>query len=137
MGEFPVERIYQSGKMFQNGGPYTDLLYVSSKDARTDPRLRASGRVIGYALGNEQFPANPQTLFYNWVYIRALHSHRDLADNVTGYDAFTDIVFNPQKSINCQAAAAAIYVSLRKQNLLDMALKDRDAFARIVYPHAF
>ena len=137
MGEFAVEKIYQAGKVFADGGPYTDLLSASSKEARTDSRLKSSGRLIGYALGEERFPVNPPTLFYNWVYIRALHSHRDLVDNVMGYDAFTDIVFNPQKSINCQATVAAIYVSLCKQNLLDMAMKDRDAFARIVYPHAF
>ena len=29
--------------------------------------------------------------------------------------AFTDIVFNPEKSINCQAEACAYYVALRKK----------------------
>ena len=51
------------------------------------------------------------------------------------YYAFTDIVFNPQKSLNCQAVAAAIYVSLRKQNLLQQALRDKNLFLKIVYPH--
>lgn len=50
------------------------------------------------------------------------------------YDAFTDIAFNPQKSINCQAEAAAIYVSLKKQGLLEEALKDKENFRKIVYP---
>ncbi len=50
-----------------------------------------------------------------------------------GYDAFTDIEFNPQKSINCQAEAAAVYVSLRKQGLLEEALKNKDSFKEIVY----
>lgn len=92
MGEFSVEKIYQAGKVFQNGGPYTDLLCVSSRDARTDPRLRDSGRLIGYTLGDEQFPANPSTMFYNWNIhprtsftsgfgrqghgVRCLHGHR-------------------------------------------------------------
>lgn len=44
------------------------------------------------------------------------------------YEAFTDIAFNPQRSINCQAEVAAIYVSLQKQKLLDAALKSKEAF---------
>ena len=49
------------------------------------------------------------------------------------YDAFTDIEFNPKKSINCQAQAAAVYVSLEKQGLLLEALKSKEAFLNIVY----
>ena len=74
--------------------------------------------------------------FYNWLYINALNLNNDLADQVIEYDAFTDIVFNPQKSINCQAEAAAIYVSLRKQGLLTEALKDKDSFRRILYSNS-
>ena len=54
--------------------------------------------------------------------------------NVLCYDAFTDIEFNPQKSINCQAEAVAIYVSLHRQGLLNEALKGKDEFLEIVYP---
>ena len=36
--------------------------------------------------------------------------------------------------INCQAEAAAIYVSLQKQGLLKEALKSKDTFLDIVYP---
>ena len=50
------------------------------------------------------------------------------------YDAFTDIAFNPQKSINCQAEAAAVYVSLKRQGLLEAALNNRADFLKIVYP---
>jgi len=34
------------------------------------------------------------------------------------YEAFTDIEFNPEKSINCQAYSIAMFVSLSKRNLL-------------------
>ena len=44
------------------------------------------------------------------------------------------IEFNPQKSINCQAEAVAIYVSLHRQGLLKDALKGKDEFLEIVYP---
>lgn len=45
----------------------------------------------------------------------------------------TDIAFNPEKSINCQARAAAVYVSLREQGLLKKALENKETFLDIVY----
>ena len=62
-----------------------------------------------------------------------MYLNKSLAEQITGYDAFTDIEFNPKRSINCQAEAAAIYVSLEKQGLLLEALKDKDSFKEIVY----
>ena len=49
------------------------------------------------------------------------------------YTAFTDIAFNPEKAKNCQACAAAVYVSLKKSGMLAEALEDQKAFLQIVY----
>ncbi len=119
--------------MFERGGSYTDLLDVSAKEAKTDPRLKNSGQVIGFQLEGQEFPSVPRTLFYNWLYVNALNNSPELAEQIMEYDAFTDIVFNPEKSVNCQAEAAAYFVSLKKLNLLDEALKDVDSFLRIAY----
>lgn len=132
---FSVESAYQSGKIFEHGGPYIDLLDKPSINAKKDERLKKHGQIIGFSFYNETFSINPPTYFYNWLYINALNDNNDLKEHLMHYDAFTDIVFNPQKSLNCQAAAAAIYVSLRKQNLLQQALKDKKLFLKIVYPH--
>ena len=43
------------------------------------------------------------------------------------YEWFTDIEFNPQKSINCQARAVAIYVALQKTALFN-SLKSKDSW---------
>lgn len=131
--EFSVESAFQSGKVFENGGPYEDLLYVSSRMAKKDERLKNSGKVIGFRFGGKDFATEPKTYFYNWLYINALNQNEAIAVQLMEYDVFTDIEFNPQKSINCQAEAAAIYVSLRRQGLLDAALKDKDSFKKIVY----
>ncbi|WP_425604621.1 DarT1-associated NADAR antitoxin family protein [Stenotrophomonas sepilia] len=49
------------------------------------------------------------------------------------YQAFTDIAFNPEKSVNCQAYSAALYASLRGRGLLTVdVLKDKFAFLSIV-----
>ena len=130
---FSVESAFQASKVFEHGGPYIDLLDVPSGVAKKDPRLRNSGGIIGFSIYNRKFNSEPKTYFYNWLYINTLSLHPELADQVVNYNAFTDIAFNPQKSINCQAEAAAIYVSLYKQGLLQEALRNKDAFLEVVY----
>ncbi len=107
---------------------------MPSRVAKKDERLKSSGRVIGFSIDGKDFNTEPKTYFYNWLYINTLHLNKELAVKIMEYDAFTDIAFNPQKSINCQAEAAAIYVSLKKQGLLEEALKDKENFRKIVYP---
>lgn len=62
------------------------------------------------------------------VYINALQQHPELARQLVEYDGFTDIEFNPAHSINCQAASAALYVSLQKRNELDATLASAESF---------
>lgn len=107
-----VEVAFQSAKVFERGGPYLDLLAGTARDAKTDPRLRDSGRLIGFRFGGEDWPLDPCTAFYDWLYLTALAEHPDLAGQLSQYEAFTDIEFNPEKSLNCQARSAALYVSL-------------------------
>ncbi len=128
-----VESAFQASKTFENGGPYLDLLEVSPKAAKKEERLKNSGKLLSFSFDGQIFPIEPKTYFYHWLYIHALHTYPKLTEALIHYDAFTDIVFNPQKSINCQAEAAAIYVSLQKQGLLQDALKDRETFLKIVY----
>lgn len=128
-----VESIFQASKIFETGGPYTDLLNVSPREAKKDERLKNSGKLISFSFDGTLFPTEPKTYFYNWLYIHALSSYPELSKSLLEYDAFTDIVFNPQKSINCQAEAAAIYVSLQKQGLLQEALRYNESFLKIVY----
>ncbi len=132
--EFYVESAFQDIKVFEKGGPYKDLLDVSSKDAKRDERLKNTGRIIAFQIGGKEFETEPKTYFYNWLYINTLHLYDGLTEQLIEYDAFTDIAFNPQESINCEAEAAAIYVSLVKQGLLEDALKDKNRFKEIVYP---
>lgn len=131
--EYAVEVLFQSSKVFEKGGPYHDILHMSPRDAKRDERLRNSGDVIGFKLGKRNFPTEPKTYFYNWLYINALHKNKDLAREVLNYNAFTDINFNPKKSINCQAEAVAVYVSLSRRNTLLKALKSQEDFLEEVY----
>ena len=130
---FSVECAFQSSKVFEKGGPYTDLLNVSSYEAKRDKRLRESGRIIGFEYFGIDFPLEPKDYFYNWLYINALSKAEKLASGIQEFDSFTDIEYNPKKSLNCQAKAAAIYIGLCKQKVLDKALLSRSAFLNTVY----
>lgn len=116
-----VECIYQGSKVFENGGPYTDLYYKTPKEAKTDPRLKNSGTLIGYKFNGENYPLTDNFTFYDYIYIKALTENPLLAEKLLEYSAYTDIVFNPNKGINCQAKSAAIYKSLYFNHLLNYA----------------
>ncbi len=68
------------------------------------------------------------------MYINALYKNRrDIVDELLAYSTFSDIEFNPKKSINCQARTCAILVSLVRLDLIDEALRSKDRFIEIVY----
>lgn len=115
----PVECIFQAGKVFENGGPYTDLLEKMPKEAKKDERLRSSGRITGFVFEGVLYPNEPQTAFYDWIYLNACLENPETAARMMQYDAFTDIAFNPEKSLNCQAKACAKYVSLARSGKLE------------------
>ena len=129
----PVEVAFQAGKRFEHGGSYADLLDVPPGKAKNDGRLKNSGDIIGFTCDGVGFAAEPKTFFYNWLYITALQEHRGLLEGLLEYDAFTDIAFNPQKSLNCQAEAAAICVSLHRRGQLQAALASPQSFLDAVY----
>lgn len=108
----PVENVFQGGKEFALDGPFYDLYEVTPREAKKDERLRQSGSLKAFCFEGERFPLLPKTAFYDWIYINAILENDKLIDELSQYDAFTDVEFNPQKSLNCQARAAAIFVSL-------------------------
>ena len=131
---FSVESAFQGSKVFEDGGPYVDLLNKSSREAKKDDRIRTSGKLTGFKFFDMTFPLEPKTYFYDWLYLNALNLNADLADELINYDAFTDIEFNPKKSINCQAQAAAIFVGLNRAGLIRDALANEKDFLEIIYP---
>lgn len=130
--EFSVETAFQASKVFEHGGPYLDLYEKSSRDAKKDPRIKDSGKLLYFQFFNRKWELQPKTLFYDWLYINALGMNKDLCEKLIEYDAFTDIEFNPEKSINCQANSAALYISLYKTDLLRAALSSVEKFKEIV-----
>lgn len=123
-----VETAYQSSKYFENGGPYLDLLNVSSLDAKKDSRLKKSGRLIGFAYDGINWPLKLAPNFYDFLYISGLLQYKNRQE-LLSYEAFTDIAFGQVshdykagKSYNCQARSAAIFVSLLRRHPEDRIL---------------
>jgi hypothetical protein len=129
---FTVETAYQSSKVFSNGGPYIDLLDSTSRLAKTDPRLKNSGNLKEFKFFGEIWPLEPKTAFYDWLYINALHKNQWAVEQLSSFDSFTDIEFNPKKSINCQAYSVALYKSLANRGLILDAIKSREAYMNII-----
>lgn len=133
IGDVPLECVFQAGKVFERGGPYLDLLEVSPREAKRDDRLRTSGPLVRFERDGRSFPLEPKTLFYDWLYLSAVGRSSSLLGQIASYVGFTDIEFNPKKSINCQAASAARCVALIRTGRLDRALADPDSFATEVW----
>jgi hypothetical protein len=139
LGQMPLEMAFQGSKVFEGGGPFSDLYYVKdSRDAKRDPRLRESGPLKGFKFGNFCFPLQPKTAFYDWLYVTALYEHRDwLRRHILHYAGFTDIEFNPERSINCQARSCALLVTLLKNDWIDDAVSSPGAFIRLLSSHDY
>ncbi|KAB2931094.1 MAG: hypothetical protein F9K25_08480 [Candidatus Contendobacter sp.] len=127
----PVEVLFQGSKVFSDGGPYTDIYQKTSREAKADERLKTSGQLIMFQYEGFDWSLNPKTVFYDWLYLSALKQNISLAKQLLEYDGFSDIEFNPEKSINCQASSAALYKALVERKLLEFAFSSPENFIRI------
>lgn len=127
-----VECAYQGSKVFENGGPYVDLYWKDSREAKRDLRTRESGKLIKFQFEGADYPITPATVFYDWLYFKALYPHREWLRQREEWAGFTDIEFNPERSINCQARSFAAFISLQRRNLLDEAISSFYSFRSFI-----
>lgn len=131
-GEIPLECAFQGSKVFERGGPFTDLYDKEPRDAKRDPRLRDSGLLTAFKFNGFSFPLEPKTIFYDWLYITSIYPHREWCKKLNHYAAFSDIEFNPYRSVNCQARSCALFLSLMKRDRLDEAVTSPRDFIRVI-----
>ncbi|RMH38222.1 MAG: hypothetical protein D6689_19845 [Deltaproteobacteria bacterium] len=113
--------------------PGAALYTVDPGQAKRDERLRQSGKLVGFEYFDQRFPLQPTTFFYDWLYATAVSADRSLLAQLCRYEAFTDIEFNPKKSLNCQARSAALCVALARQRALPAALNSPEEFRKQVW----
>ncbi len=125
-----VESIFQASKVFEASGPFPELYSHDSREVRTYVRENAKGKLIAFEANGTRWGLNPTRAFYDWIYIKTLVKNPTLAEAVEEYNCFTDIEFNPKKSLNCQAYAVALYLSLKKVGVLEEALSSKESFLK-------
>lgn len=133
-----LEAAFQASKVFRDGDHSTQLweLY-NNRDARDVKRIMRPWQSIPlshFRFGTEDWPLEPKSAFYDWLYVRALCEHErstEIQREITRYDGFTDIEFNPRKSFNCQARSCALFVALARRSALEET-QTRDAFLKLL-----
>ena len=128
---FTVESAYQGSKVFEKGGPFTDIYNLPSRDAKQDDRLKGHGDLKYFDFFGTRWELQPVTAFYDWLYIQALLQNPQLSKYLLDYRAFSDIAFNPSKSFSCQARSAAIYVTLEQMNEIERVQQTPSEFKEI------
>lgn len=132
LGKLSVEGVFQGSKVFQAGGPYTDLYRADSVAAKRDPRLRESGLLPEFNLNGDIWPLEPKTAFYDWLYVQALLQNNDLSSKLENYASFTDIEFNPKKSYSSQARSCALFVALVRTHRLESSTHNERSFIQAI-----
>jgi len=130
--QMTVESAYQGSKVFERGGPFEELYWLESREAKRDERLRHSGKLVGFRFGGKEYPTSPATVFYDWLYFKALYPHRNWIQRREEWMGFTDIEFNPERSLNCQARSFAAFISLQRREKLDEAVVSFEKFREVI-----
>lgn len=127
-----VESAFQGSKVFERGGPFHDLYHTDSRSARRDIRLKEHGRLVGFRMEGRDYPLSPATVFYDWLYLNGLLPHGEWLKCLHQCAGFTDIEFNPKRSLSCQARSCAAFVSLQQRGLLNHVARSFDTFRRVM-----
>ena len=141
-----LESAFQGSKVFlegPNGHRLTQLpeLYRNrdGKDVKRIMRPWQKVPLKQFRFGDEEWPLEPKSAFYDWLYIRALCEHErstEIQQELMQYDGFTDIEFNPVKSFNCQARSCALFVALAQRAALHRTER-RDVFLTLLREHGY
>lgn len=135
-GKCSLESIYQGSKVFENGGPFFDIYKMPPLDAKRDHRVKNSGQIIGFQFENETFSNFPLNAFYDWIYLKALCSHVEfISRNLSQFDGFSDVEFNPKVSINTQARAISIFMTLMHRNYIEVVCDNYSEFEKLLDLH--
>lgn len=123
-----VESAFQASKVFEKGGPFPELFDMGSREAKSYIAALEFGELMHFDFYGQIWPLRPLTAFYDWLYLQSLRTAVPYCSDVMEFNAFTDIEFNPKKSLNCQAYSAALFVSLSLRNKLESILSDPGLF---------
>lgn len=136
---FPIESIFQSSKVFSDGTQFSQLMHLPPREAKQFVADANKGDLKCFRYLDTDFPLEPRSMFYDYIYIKALNQVKTTSATLANFDIFTDIEFNEKKQINCQARSCAIYSYLLKSNSMDFHLSSMENFVKLYpnYPSQF
>jgi len=128
---YPIECLYHSSKMFEDGTCFEFLKDYSPRDVKRYLRENAPGALKCYRFNGKEISLETRTLFYDYIYIKALMQHPELSTALIDYDLFTDIEFNEKKGLNCQARSCAIYSYMLRTGTVYKYMCSMESFEKI------
>ena len=72
-GNYSVESIFQSSKVFDRNIQFDFLINEKPLDAKKYVRDNHKGNLVKFRYNNIDYPINPKSAFYDWIYINALN----------------------------------------------------------------
>ena len=127
----PVECLFHSSKVFEDGSCFEFLKDYTPRAAKRFMRENVSSPLKGYRFEGVEIPLETKTLFYDYIYIKALMQHPEFSFAIQDYDLFTDIEFNEKKGLNCQARSCAIYSYMLRTGTVDQYMSSMETFKKI------
>ena len=73
-----VESFFQGSKVFEGGGPFTDLYFKESIQAKKDTRLNENGELKYFEYKGEKWKLEEN--FYSWVYLLGLYQNENIKE---------------------------------------------------------
>lgn len=131
LNNYYVESVFQSSKVFEGNIQYSELIKAMPRDAKKYVSEHSDIPLIKFRYDNQDYPLIPKSMFYDFIYIQALCEHKELADQLLNYDIFTDIEFNEKRQVNCQARSCALYVYMKRKNLIDYYMSSIEHFKEL------
>lgn len=126
-----VECIYHASKVFEDGTCFEFLKDFSPRDAKRYMRENGTGALKCYKFNDTEIPLATKTMFYDYLYIKALMQNLDISNAIAEYDIFTDIEFNEKKGLNCQARSCAIYSYMLRTDTVNKYMGSMESFEKI------
>lgn len=136
-GQLLLEAAFQGSKVFSVSGQHAEIYSMQAGGAiKAFMRQFSTERVVGFQFEGRTWDPEPKTVFYDWLYLRALTGLLRVRPRLMGelrsFAGFTDIEFNPRKSLNCQARSCALAIALSSLADLGELAKDPDQFLRVL-----
>lgn len=119
-GVFSLESVYHASKIFPVVGAQKQWMQLSARQSKKESQKFQDqyGKPIGFCIEDTEYFGKSHKLGFTYMYFQALKlKDQEEINELCLFDAFTDINFLPQKGGNCQAHAAALFVSLRNNGV--------------------